>query len=53
MHGLGKDRYIEARNNGLLEFLEEIRRGDKVRHVGFSFHDNLEAFKYILDDYDW
>lgn len=24
----------------------------KIRHLGFSFHDDLDAFRYILDSYD-
>jgi len=38
---------------GVLEFLDRIVAEGRVRHVGFSFHDDLKIFKEIVDSYDW
>jgi predicted aldo/keto reductase-like oxidoreductase len=38
---------------GGLDFLDRIRADGRVRHVGFSFHDDVRIFKEIVDGYDW
>jgi hypothetical protein len=39
--------------NGLIDFLESLKDDSRVKHIGFSFHDNLELFKTVVDSYDW
>ena len=34
-------------------FLEKARAEGKIKYLGFSFHDNFDLFKEIVDDYDW
>ena len=36
----------------VLASAERAKAAGKIRHLGFSFHDNPEAFLYILDAYD-
>ncbi|MGL4393231.1 MAG: aldo/keto reductase [Fusobacteriaceae bacterium] len=38
---------------GLFKFIDRIKKEGKVRHIGFSFHDELPLFKKIVDAYDW
>ena len=56
MHGVGQDglqtfnkRFI---NNGLLDFLLQEREAGRIRHLGFSYHGNVEVFDWLIDHND-
>jgi predicted aldo/keto reductase-like oxidoreductase len=53
LHALGKDRWEKLKELNVFKFLEEAVKSGKVKHVGFSFHDELPVFKEIADAYDW
>jgi Predicted oxidoreductases of the aldo/keto reductase family len=53
IHMLGRDGFENLRKIGVLEFLEDAKAKGKIKNVGFSFHDDAGAFKYIVDAYDW
>ena len=36
-----------------MEFLESAKKQGKIKNIGFSFHDNKDAFKKIVDAYNW
>lgn len=36
----------------VLEHAEKAKAAGKIKHMGFSFHDSLDAFRYILNAYD-
>jgi len=38
---------------GLLRKMEKAQEEGLIRHIGFSFHDNLPVFKDIIDSYPW
>lgn len=53
LHALSKHRWEECvLKYDILSFAEKAKAAGKIRHIGFSFHDNLEVFKQILDGYD-
>jgi predicted aldo/keto reductase-like oxidoreductase len=38
---------------GVLDFLDAAMRDGRIRHAGFSFHDEPAAFRPIVDAYTW
>ncbi|MBO4302781.1 aldo/keto reductase [Methanosarcinaceae archaeon] len=53
VHSLDKDSWEKVLRFGVLDFLTEARRSGKIRHIGFSFHDEYPLFHEILNAYDW
>jgi len=41
------------RDMGILEWLEGAKKDGRIGEAGFSFHDNVDIFKEIVDAYDW
>jgi len=53
LHSLGKGSWRKMRDLGALDWLEKRAAVGHIGHIGFSFHDDLAAFKEIVDGYDW
>ena len=51
-HGLGGKRWKSLLELDILSKAEEAVRDGRIGHIGFSFHDDVEAFKEIVDGYD-
>ena len=53
LHALSRDSWEKiALQGGVLEQLRAAKASGKVRRIGFSFHDNLDVFKSIVDHTD-
>lgn len=48
LHGLDWEDAAFAEEQGCFAFLQELKRTEKVRYTGFSFHDTAEALDGIL-----
>jgi predicted aldo/keto reductase-like oxidoreductase len=53
IHAVNKGRIQQVKDLELFEILEKYRSEGKIRNIGFSFHDDLDAFKLWVDLYDW
>ncbi len=53
IHSMGKSSFDRIQKLGLLEFLDKAKKEGKIKYTGFSFHDSKDAFKPIVDSYDW
>jgi predicted aldo/keto reductase-like oxidoreductase len=53
LHGLARHFWEPVREMGALKFLDRALADGRVKHVGFSFHDDIKIFKEIVDSYDW
>ena len=53
LHSLNKERWDKIKALDVLKFVREAKESGKIKYIGFSFHDELEIFKEIIDSYDW
>jgi len=53
LHALNAKSWPKVRDLGVLEWAERAVSSGRIGHLGFSFHDDLSAFKRIVDAYDW
>jgi predicted aldo/keto reductase-like oxidoreductase len=53
IHALTKGGWEKIKEIGVLEFLDTAKKDGRIRNAGFSFHDNTEVFKEIVDSYNW
>ena len=52
LHGLGKDSWHKIRDFGVLKWAEQQMAKGRIGRLGFSFHDQHDVFKEIVDAYD-
>jgi len=52
-HNLNVPLWKLAKKFNTLDFLDKKKAEGKIKHIGFSFHDNISLFKEIIDAYDW
>ncbi len=51
-HALNRNAWAKIKQLNLLAEAEKALADGRIRNLGFSFHDNLAAFKEIVDGYD-
>jgi len=52
LHGLQKERWSALRDLNVFEWAEQALADGRIKHLGFSFHDEYTVFKEIVDGYD-
>lgn len=54
VHALNKEAWNTVKEYDTLSFIDKSKKEGKIKHLGFSFHDeSIELFKEIVDSYDW
>jgi uncharacterized protein len=53
VHALTGELWNKVSQAGIREFLDAAKADGRIRHAGFSFHDEAPQFKPIVDAYDW
>ncbi|MFH1382180.1 MAG: aldo/keto reductase [Chloroflexota bacterium] len=51
LHGQNKERWPVMRDCGVLRWAEKQIADGRIGHLGFSFHDEFDVFKEIIDAY--
>ncbi len=52
LHALGKERWTKMNTLGVLPWAEKAITDGRIGCLGFSFHDDFEAFQQIIDATD-
>jgi predicted aldo/keto reductase-like oxidoreductase len=53
LHSLGRDSWPRMRDLGVIAWAEKAMKDGRFKRLGFSFHDDFESFKKIIDGCDW
>jgi len=53
LHGLNGETWNKIKQLGACEFLDKAKADGRIGYAGFSFHGDIDAFKDIVDAYDW
>lgn len=53
LHSLDGATYRKIKSLGIVELCERLQKEGKIRYLGFSFHDEYEAFEEIITDRKW
>lgn len=53
LHSLNRKTWARLDRLGARSFLDEAKADGRILNAGFSFHGDREAFKEIIDAYDW
>ncbi|MDF2530583.1 MAG: aldo/keto reductase [Clostridia bacterium] len=53
LHAMNKERWNTVTQLGILKFLDKAVMEGKIKHVGFSFHEEIDFFKEMVNAYDW
>lgn len=52
LHALYREAWDKLKKLHVQNWLEKKIAEGKIRHLGFSFHDEYDVFKQIIDDYE-
>ncbi|UCF96688.1 MAG: aldo/keto reductase [Spirochaetaceae bacterium] len=53
LHNLNRDHWAKTKEFGGIQWGQRAVEAGKIGQLGFSFHDDFELFKEIVDAWDW
>lgn len=53
LHALNKERWEAMESYGVYDYLLSLKEEGKIKHLGFSFHDDYEVFETIITAKEW
>jgi predicted aldo/keto reductase-like oxidoreductase len=52
-HALSKKGFEIYKEPGIMDFLYQMKKEGKIKHLGFSFHDTPDVLNEIIHTYEW
>jgi len=53
IHAINRMFWPNLLKHGVKDFLDSALASGRIRHAGFSYHDELDLFKEVVDSYAW
>jgi predicted aldo/keto reductase-like oxidoreductase len=53
LHNVNKEYWAKVEKFDILEWAGEKLKEGRIKYFGFSYHDDLDFFKKVVDSYDW
>lgn len=53
LHNITAPIWKICNKHNVLEFLQQKQKEGKIKHIGFSFHDDYELFETVLNAFPW
>lgn len=53
IHNITGSVWKRVQKYNAIDFLEKKRSEGRIKHIGFSFHDDFDLFKEVLEAYPW
>jgi len=53
LHNVNKEYWAKVEKFDILEWAGKKLKEGKIKYFGFSYHDDLDFFKKVVDSYDW
>jgi predicted aldo/keto reductase-like oxidoreductase len=53
LHALNRESWQRMKDLGVVEYFEGVQKGGKIKHYGFSFHDEYDVFEDIIYHRKW
>ncbi|QIB69704.1 aldo/keto reductase [Aminipila butyrica] len=53
LHALNKHTFKKSVELGIVQYCEDLKAQGKIKHLGFSFHDDYNTFEEILQYRNW
>ena len=49
LHAMNRERFETAKKYGSFEYLKQMKAEGKIKHIGFSFHEDVTLLKEMLE----
>ncbi len=53
LHALNRKAFEKLQALDYKRFVKQALKDGRIKHIGFSFHDDAACFRDIIDDHDW
>ncbi len=53
VHNINNQVWPALKEAGVARFLDKAIKDGRIKYAGFSFHDEVDLFKEVVDYYDW